>query len=127
LQGQFGFWDVEDRLKEFSAEGDPLARLSKTVDLELFRPALVQALGRSDLPKVGRPAFDPVLKFKMLVLGAMHGLSLQQTDYLVRDRLSWMRFRGFSPGELESTATTLRYETSMRWKGQFVCLRFVGT
>jgi transposase, IS5 family len=107
MQGQRGFWDVEDRLKELSAEGDPLERLSKTVDFELFRPALVQALGRSDLSKVGRPGFDPVLKFKMLVLGAMHGLSLQQTDYLVRDRLSWMRFCGLGPGDTVPDANTL--------------------
>ncbi|MBK1696668.1 transposase [Rhodovibrio salinarum] len=33
-----------------------------------------------------------MLKFRMLVLQALHGLSLDQTAYLVRDRLSWMRF-----------------------------------
>lgn len=67
MQGQRGFWDVEDRLKELSAEGDPLERLTKTVNFEVFRPALVEALGRSDPSKGGRPGFDPVLKFKMLV------------------------------------------------------------
>ncbi|MGQ3046519.1 MAG: transposase [Niveispirillum sp.] len=35
----------------------------------------------------------------MLVLQALHGLSLQQTLYLVRDRLSWMRFCGLGPGD----------------------------
>lgn len=107
MQGQRGFWDVEDRLKELSAEGDPLERLTKTVNFEIFRPALVEALGRSDPSKGGRPGFDPVLKFKMLVLGAMHGLSLQQTDFLVRDRLSWMRFFGLGPGDTVPDANTL--------------------
>jgi IS5 family transposase len=107
MQGQRGFWDVEDRLKELSSEGDPLERLGKTVDFELFRPALGEALGRSDPSKGGRPGFDPVLKFKMLVLGAMHGLSLQQTDYLVRDRLSWMRFCGLGAGDTVPDANTL--------------------
>ncbi|WP_041795796.1 hypothetical protein [Pararhodospirillum photometricum] len=37
---QIGFWDVERRLAELSAEGDPLERLSKTVDFEVFRPIL---------------------------------------------------------------------------------------
>lgn len=46
-----------------------------------------------------RAAFDPVLKFRMLVLQAMHGLSLAQTEYLVADRLSWMRFCGLGPGD----------------------------
>ncbi|MRX51978.1 hypothetical protein GI374_16460 [Paracoccus sp. S-4012] len=40
----------------------------------------------------GRPPFDPVLKFRMLVLQSLHGLSLEQTEYLARHRLSWMRW-----------------------------------
>ena len=107
MQGQRGFWDIEDRLKELSAEGDPLERLARTVDFELFRPVLLKALGRSDPSKGGRPGFDPVLKFKMLVLGALHGLSLQQTDYLVRDRLSWMRFCRLGTGDTVPDANTL--------------------
>jgi len=107
MRGQRGFWDVEGRLKELSAEGDPLEKLSVTVDFELFRPVLAEALRRGDPSKGGRPGFDPVLKFKMLVLQALHGLSLQQTDYLVRDRLSWMRFCGLGPGDAVPDANTL--------------------
>jgi len=107
MRGQRGFWDVEDRLKELSAEGDPLEKLASTVDFELFRPVLAKALRRRIRSKGGRPAFDPVLKFKMLVLQALHGLSLQQTEYLVRDRLSWMRFCGLGPGDAVPDANTL--------------------
>jgi transposase, IS5 family len=107
MQGQRGFWDIEERLKELSAEGDPLEKLSATVDFELFRPVLMKAMRRGHAWKGGRPGFDPVLKFKMLVLQALHGLSLQQTDYLVRDRLSWMRFCGLGPGDAVPDANTL--------------------
>ncbi|YAA59025.1 transposase (plasmid) [Niveispirillum fermenti] len=107
MSGQFGFWDFEDRLRELSAEGDPLERLSATVDFEQFRPVLAKALRRGDPRKGGRPPFDAVLKFKMLVLQALHGLSLQQTSYLVRDRLSWMRFCGLGPGDGVPDANTL--------------------
>ena len=107
MQGQSGFWDVEDRLKELSAEGDPLQKLAATVDFEMFRPVLRKALGRSAGGKGGRPGFDPVLKFKMLVLQALHGLSLAQTSYMVRDRLSWMRFCGLGPGDTVPDANTL--------------------
>jgi len=91
---QPGFWDFTDRLQELSAHGDPLDKLTATVDFELFRAALTAALGARDLAKGGHPGFDPVLKFRMLVLQTMHGLSLDQTEYLLRDRLSWMRFCG---------------------------------
>jgi transposase, IS5 family len=30
MPGQRGFWDVEDRLKELSAEGDPMEKLNAT-------------------------------------------------------------------------------------------------
>jgi IS5 family transposase len=41
------------------------------------------------------------------VLQAMHGLSREQTEYLVRDRLSWMRFCGLGPGDRVPDANTL--------------------
>jgi IS5 family transposase len=104
---QVGFWDVENRLRELSKQGDPLEKLSATVDFELFRPVLVEAWGVRDRSKGGRPGFDPVLKFRMLVLQAMHGLSLEQTEYLVRDRLSWMRFCGLGPSDAVPDANTL--------------------
>jgi hypothetical protein len=78
--GQPGFWDVQDRLRELSAQGDPLEKLARTVDFELFRGELTTALGAREGGKGGRPAFDPVLKFRMLVLQALHGLSLAQTE-----------------------------------------------
>ena len=104
---QFGFWDVEHRLRELSAQGDPLEKLGATVDFEIFRAELDAAVGPRDRSKGGRPPFDPVLKFRMLVLQAMHGLSLAQTEYLVADRLSWMRFCRLGPGDAVPDANTL--------------------
>jgi len=105
--GQPGFWDVQERLRELSAQGDPLEKLSATVDFELFRSELTAGFGPRDLRKGGRPSFDPVLKFRMLVLQALHGLSLAQTEYLVTDRLSWMRFCRLGPGDAVPDANTL--------------------
>jgi IS5 family transposase len=105
--GQAGFWDVQNRLRELSAQRDPLEKLAATVDFELFRAGLAAALGTRDRAKGGRPAFDPVLKFRVLVLQALHGLSLAQTEYLVADRLSWMRFYGLGSGDTVPDANTL--------------------
>ena len=77
------------------------------MDFEIFRPVLAKALKRADPSRGGRPGFDPVLKFKMLVLQTMHGLSLEPTEFLVRDRLSWMRFCGLGLGEAVPDANTL--------------------
>jgi transposase, IS5 family len=70
---QVGFWDVEHRLRELSAQGDPLEKLAATVDCEVFRADLAAALAPCEPTKGGRPGVDEVLKFRKLVLQAMHG------------------------------------------------------
>jgi hypothetical protein len=47
MAGQPGFFDGDERLKALSAAGDPLERLAKVVDFEVFRDALEAALSRS--------------------------------------------------------------------------------
>jgi IS5 family transposase len=99
MGGQAGFFDLEDRLAALSAAGDPLERLSSAVNFEIFRTALKRALRRSDRGKGGRPPYDPVMMFKILVLQALYGLSDSQAEYQIRDRLSFMRFLGLGLGE----------------------------
>ncbi len=104
---QPGFWDVEERLKEISADGDPLEALDRTVDFERFRPILERAAGKPRGPKGGRPALDVVPEFKMLVLQGRHGLSLEATEKAVRDRPGWMRFCGLELRDKVPDANTL--------------------
>src|SRR3954468_17563082 len=66
-----GFFDVEERLRELSAKGDDLERVKALVDFEIFRPALEAAVSRADRSKGGRPPFDHVLMFKVLILQAI--------------------------------------------------------
>src|SRR6185503_19967191 len=94
MRGQAGFFDVDERLKQLSAKGDVLERLSGIVDFELFRADLERVVPRSDRGKGGRPGFDHVLMLKTLVLQASHNLSDERTEYLIPDRLSFMRFLG---------------------------------
>jgi len=91
-----GFFDVEERLKELSVKGDDLERLSAIVDFEMFRADLERAVPRSDRSKGGRPAYDHVLMFRVLILQSSHSLSDERTEYLIKDRLSFMRFLGLS-------------------------------
>jgi hypothetical protein len=93
---------VDERLGELSAQGDPLEKLLAIVDFELFRPVLAEAIGRNDGAKGGRPPFDAMLKFKMLYLMAQLGLSFEQTEHLVRDRLSLRGLLAASPWEIGS-------------------------
>ena len=91
-----GLFDVDARLRELSAKGDDLERVNALVDFEAFRPELEQAVPRADRAKGGRPPYDHVLMFRILILQASHSLSDERTEYLVKDRLSFMRFLGLS-------------------------------
>ena len=107
MSGQPGFFDAEERLRALSAAGDPLERLARAVDFELFRAELGAALRRSDRAKGGRPPYDPVPMFKVLVLQTLYTLSDDQAEYQLRDRLSFMRFAGLALHEPVPDAKTV--------------------
>jgi transposase, IS5 family len=108
MAGQPGFFDVDERLRELSAKGDELERLNAVVDFELFRTSLERAVPRSDRSKSGRPPFDHVLMFKVLILQASHNLSDERTEYLIKDRLSFVRFLGLGLADTVPNANTIR-------------------
>ena len=87
-----GLFDVDDRLRRLSDIGDQLEAFATVVDFEMFRPELDAALAYSDGAKGGRPPFDPVMMFKILVIQAQNNLSDDRAEFLINDRLSFMRF-----------------------------------
>jgi transposase, IS5 family len=107
MVGQPGFFDLDDRLGVLSKTGDPLERLARVVDFEIFRPELDRALGRSERSKGGRPPSDAVLMFKILVLQALYGLSDEQAEYQIQDRLTFMRFLGLGLGDAVPDYSTI--------------------
>ena len=52
-----------------------MERLLRVVDFEVFRGELEAALSRSDRSKGGRPPYDMVMMFKVLVLQTLYTLS----------------------------------------------------
>jgi len=91
---QPGFFDLDERLTRLSGLGDQLKAFSRAVDFKLFRPELERALSYSDGSKGRRPPFDPVIMFKILVIQMINTLSDERIEYLINDRLSFMRFLG---------------------------------
>ena len=102
-----GFFDLDDRLAELTAKGDDLERVKALVDFEMFRPALEAGVPRADRSKGGRPAFDHILMFKVLILQAMHALSDERTEFLIKDRLSFVRFLDLGLADSVPDANTI--------------------
>jgi IS5 family transposase len=104
---QLSFCDLATRYDALSHNGDPLESLAAHVPWEDFRPALEVVLRRSQRKKGGRPPFDVVLMFQVLVLQALYNLSDDQTEYQIRDRLSFMRFLGLDLDQRIPDAKTI--------------------
>lgn len=107
MRGQPGFFDVEDRLARLSDLGDQLDAFARVVDFEMFRTELEAALSYSDRAKGGRPPFDPVMMFKILVIQASNNLSDDRAEFLINDRLSFMRFLGLGLADKAPDAKTI--------------------
>ncbi|QND69598.1 IS5 family transposase (plasmid) [Mesorhizobium loti] len=107
MRGQAGFWDIDERYVRLSEAGDPLEKLNAVVPWEVFRKPLGKALKRSDGAKGGRPPCDPVMMFKIMVLQALYGLSDDQAEFQIQDRLSFMRFLGLGLGDRVPDAKTI--------------------
>jgi hypothetical protein len=84
----------------------PLKLIGQTfrsvVDFEVFRPELNAALSYADRTEDGRPPFDLVLMFKILVIQATNNLSDERAD-----RLSFMRFLGLGLEDRVPDARTI--------------------
>jgi transposase len=107
MAGQPRFFDVDERYAALSAAGDPLERLAAVVDFEIFRPVLDAALKRSDRSRGGRPPYDAVMMFRIMVLQALCSLSDEQAEFQLRDRLSFMRFAGLGLHQAVPDAKTI--------------------
>ncbi len=92
MSEQPGLLDVDDRLRRLSDLGHQLEAYAGTVDFELFRSELEAALNYSDGAKDGRPPYDPVMMFKILVIQAQNNLSDERAEFLIsRPRASIYR------------------------------------
>ncbi|MCC2643842.1 MAG: putative transposase for insertion sequence element [Nitrospira sp.] len=106
---QRSLFGLSEHLERLSKTGDPLETLEATVDFEYFRGWLVEGLRYGDGAKGGRPPFDPVSMFKALILQAQHNLGDARMEFMIRDRLSWMRFLGFDLGAPTPDENTIRH------------------
>jgi IS5 family transposase len=94
MNQQFNFFSESERLELLSQQGDPLERLNKTIEWEIFRAQLKKCFQKSAKGPGGRPPFDYVMMFKVLVLQRLYNLYDAQMQFQILDRLSFQRFLG---------------------------------
>jgi len=84
-------FDDDLKLKKLTKQGDPLLKL-KDFNWEIFRSILESTTLKEDNGLGGKPPYDRVLLFKILILQRLYNISDEQIEYQINDRLSFMRF-----------------------------------
>ena len=92
--GQLSFFDVSNNYKALSKCGDPLEKLNKNIEWEMFRKPIEKAFKKERKSNAGRPHFDYIMMFKVLILQNLYNLSDFQMEFQIRDRFTFRRFLG---------------------------------
>ena len=105
-----GLFDEQFRLEKISKQNDPLEKLLKHIDFDFFRKPLEAFFSKGkdgNANMGGRPNYDYVMMFKILVLQRYYNLSDDNTEYSILDRLSFMRFLGLTISHAVPDAKTV--------------------
>ena len=91
--------------------GDKLDSISNLIDWESFRKFF-----KEEISEPGRPSYDPILMLKMLVLQSWYGISDEELEYQVADRISFQKFLGF-PKTIPDHSTVWRFREFLSQEG----------
>lgn len=94
-----GLFDLEFHEKKIKEYQPPLAKLDKVIDWEIFRKPIEEAIYVEPKGAGGRPAFDKLMMFKILILQKYYNLSDEQTEFQINDRTSFKQFLGLKIGD----------------------------
>jgi len=94
-----GLFAYEEQLEKINAHQPPLNKLDKVIDWEMFRKPIEEALYVAPKAPGGRPPYDRLMMFKILILQKYYNLSDEQTEFQIKDRLSFMQFLGLQIGD----------------------------
>jgi IS5 family transposase len=94
-----GLFDLEFHEKKIKEYQPPLAKLAKVIDWEMFREPIETALYVEPKGAGGRPPFDKIMMFKILILQKYYNLSDEQTEFQINDRTSFKQFLGLKIGD----------------------------
>jgi IS5 family transposase len=106
--GRIGLFDKDDSSDKLSKLGNPLEKLHKVIDFEIFRSKLeANMLNQEKKSPAGCKPYDVVMMFKIILLKRFYNLSDEQAAYQINDRLSFKEFLGLTSGDRVPDSRTI--------------------
>ena len=110
-----GLFEDQFRQEKITNMNDPLEQLNHFIRWEDFRPVIDKAFAVTDPSLGGRPPFDRVMLFKVMVLQRMYNLSDDNTEYQILDRHSFCKFLGIdSYAQVPDSKTIWHYREQLK-------------
>lgn len=97
----------DKRLERLEKIGDRTEVLAKLIPWEMFRKELRSVREITDPKRGGRPSYDVVMMFKILILQGLYNLSDEDMEYQIADRISFQKFLEIEPGKSVPDANTI--------------------
>jgi IS5 family transposase len=90
-----GMFDEHFLLEKLTKLKDPLVKLDAHIDWKIFSPILDVVFNKpQNRNNAGRPPYDRIMMFKILILQSLYNVSDDQMEYQIMDRLTFKRFLG---------------------------------
>jgi IS5 family transposase len=98
--GKKSLFDTQFTSDKLAEIGNPLEKIIKVIDFEMFRLLLEsKLLNTNKKNNAGAKPYDLVLMFKILILQRYYGLGDSQVEYQILDRTSFKTFLGLDTGD----------------------------
>lgn len=94
-----GLLDYEFQLEKIKKHKSPLQKLDEIINWEIFRKPIEESLYIEPKSNAGRKPYDRLLMFKIIILQRYYNLSDEQTEFQIKDRLSFLDFLGLQIGD----------------------------
>jgi len=91
-------FDYQEHVTRLSKRKTSLDALNEVINWKAFLPILRKSFKHQKKHVGGRPSYDMLFMFKILVLQRIHNLSEEATECAVLERLTWHRFLGIHVG-----------------------------
>ena len=106
--GNISLFDKDEASSKLSKLGNPLEKLHKVINFEMFREELEKnMLNHEKTSNSGQKPYDVVMMFKIILLKRFYNLSDEQAEYQINDRLSFKEFLGLSNGDRVPDSRTI--------------------